>query len=220
MRLLLVTVTLLIAIAAPAAAAPTMKPLKPCYVAAGEASDQRERIHVVAFDFTPAARVNLLFDGQYYAQGHADIDGKVVANVPAPPQQFGQRPFTLTLQEIDNPDNFVTKTSLVAHLSVTLRPRRARPSRKVRFSGRGFTLAKPVFGHYLFGGKVRKTIKLSRRPAAPCGRFHAHRRQIPVHHPAVGDWTLQVDQQRHYSPHPESNVVPIFIRVRETFTTE
>ena len=215
-RLLVATGTLLLTLAAPAAAAPTMDPLKPCYVAAGEASNQRERIHVHAVGFTPAATVDLLFDGQHYATGHADINGTVVADVPAPPQQFGQRPFTLTLQELDNPANFVTKTSLVTHLSVTLRPKRARPSRKVRFSGRGFTLAKPVYGHYVFGGKVRKTIKLSRLPRQPCGTFHARRRQIPVRRPAVGDWLLQVDQQRRYSPHPASNVIPILIRVRET----
>jgi hypothetical protein len=213
------TVTLVLALAAPAAAAPSMDPLKPCYVAAGDASDQRERIHVHAVGFTPAATVDLLFDGQHYDTGKADINGTVIADVPAPPQQFGQRPFTLTLQEIDNPDNFVTQTSLVTHLSVTLRPKRARPSRKVRFSGRGFTLDKPVYGHYVFGGKVRKTIKLSHRHTPTCGTFHARRRQIPIHRPAVGDWTLQVDQQRRYSPHPESNVVPIFIRVRETFKT-
>jgi hypothetical protein len=217
-RLPLLTVTLLLTLAAPAVATPTMDPLKRCYVAAGEASNERESIHVRAVNFTPAATVDLLFDGQHYATGRADVDGTVVADVPAPPQQFGQRPFTLTLQEIDNPPNFVTATSLVTHLSVTLHPKRARPSRKVRFSGRGFTLDKPVFGHYVFGGKVRKTIRLSHRlPKQPCGTFHARRRQIPVRRPAVGNWLLQVDQQRRYSPQPASNVVPILIHVQETF---
>ena len=196
-----------------------MDDLRPCYVAAGEASNERERIHVHAVDFTPAAHVDLRFDGQHYASGQADINGTVVADVPAPPQQLGQRPFTLTLQELENPANFVTKTSLVTHLAVTLRPKRARPSRKVRFSGRGFTLDKPVYGHYVFGGKVRKTIRLRKAPKQPCGILHARRRQIPIRHPAVGEWLLQVDQQRRYSPHPESNMVPIFIRVRQTFKT-
>jgi hypothetical protein len=217
MRLLLATALLLLALAAPASAAVAMDPLKPCYVAAGTASDQRERIHVHATGFTPAGHVDLMFDGQHYDTGQADIDGTVLADVPAPPQQIGQRPFTLTLQEFENPVNFITQTSLVTHLAVTLKPKRARPSRKVRFSGRGFTLDKPVFGHYLFGGKVRKTIRLARPPTQACGVFHARRRQIPVRRPAVGEWTLQVDQQRRYSPRPASNVVPIYIRVTQTF---
>ena len=215
-RLIAATALLVLALAAPASAAVALDPLKPCYVADGAASNQRERIHVHATGFTPAGHVALLFDGQHYVTGRADINGTVVADVPAPPQQFGQRPFTLTLQEQENTANFVTATSLVTNLSVTLRPKRARPSRKVRFSGRGFTNDAPVWGHYVFRGKVRKTVRLQRRALQPCGIFHARRRQIPVRHPAVGIWTLQVDQQRAYSTRPASNVQPVIIRVRET----
>jgi hypothetical protein len=218
-RLLPATALLVLALAAPASAAPTMDALKPCYVADGEASNQRERIHVHATGFTPAAHVDLLFDGMQYATGRADVNGATTADVPAPPQSIGQRPFTLTLQEQENTSNFVTASSMVTNLSVTLRPKRARPSHKVRFSGRGFTEDRPVFGHYVFGGKVRKTIRLARRPDQPCGIFHAKRRQIPVRRPTPGDWVLQVDQQRRYSPHPASNMQPVLIRVRETFKT-
>ena len=54
-------------------------------------------------------------------------------------------------------------------------------------------------------------------PAQPCGIFHANRRQIPVHRPAVGDWILQVDQQRRYALRPASNMQRVIIRVSETF---
>jgi hypothetical protein len=215
-RLLPATGLLLLALAAPASAAPTMDALRPCYVADGPAANQRERIHVHAIGFTPAAHVQLKFDNTVFTTGLSDINGAVTADVPAPPQAIGQRPFFLTLQEVENTSNFVTATSLVTNLSVTLRPKRARPARKVRFSGRGFTKDKPVYGHYLFGGKVRKTIQLAHRPEQPCGIFHAKRRQIPVRRPATGIWTLQVDQQRRYSPQPTSNVQTVIIRVAET----
>jgi hypothetical protein len=216
-RLLAATALLVLALAAPAAAAPTMDPLKPCYATDGDAPDQRETVHVHAAGFTPAAHVDLLIDGQFQATGMTDIGGATTADFPAPFQAIGQRPFTLTLQEQENTQNFVTQTSLVTNLSVTLRPKRARPSRKVSFSGRGFTDDKPVYGHYVFRGKVRKTIRLAHRPVQPCGIFHAKRRQIPVRRPAVGDWTLQVDQQRRDSPRPASNMQPVLIRVTETF---
>jgi hypothetical protein len=206
----------LLAFAAPASAAPKMAPLHPCYASDGQAPEQREPVSVLASGFTPAAHVALYIDGQFQFSGRADISGAAAAKVPAPFQGIGQRPFTLTLQEQENTANVVTATSLVTNLSVTLRPKRARPSRKVRFSGRGFTNDAPVWGHYLFRGKVRKTVRLARRPAQPCGIFHAKRRQIPVHDPAVGVWTLQVDQQRTYSPQPASNVQLVLIRVSET----
>jgi hypothetical protein len=214
-RLIPATALALLAFAAPASAAPKMAPLHPCYASDGPAPEQRETISVLASGFTPAAHVDLYIDGQFQFSGRADISGAAAAKVPAPFQGLGQRPFTLTLQEQENTANVVTATSLVTSLSVTLRPKRARPSRKVRFSGRGFTQDQPVWGHYLFGGKVRKTIRLARRPVQPCGIFHARRRQIPVRRPAVGVWTLQVDQQRSYSPRPASNMQPVIIRVAE-----
>src|SRR4051794_35908107 len=216
-RLLPVTALLVLALAAPASATPIMAPLHPCYASDGPALTQRETISVLASGFTPAAHVDLYIDGQLQSSGRADISGSAAAKVPAPVQSIGQRPFTLTLQEQENTTNFVTASSLVTNLSVTLRPKRARPSRKVRFSGRGLTADAPVFGHSVFAGKVRKTIRLARRPVQPCGIFHAKRRQIPVRRPTPGDWLLQVDQQRRYSPHPASNTQPVLIRVRETF---
>jgi hypothetical protein len=216
-RLLVLTSLMLLGFAAPASAAPTMDPLKPCYATDGDAPAERETVHVEATGFTPAAHVDLLIDNQIQDTGQANINGVVMADVPAPFQGIGQRPFTVTLQEQENTANFVTQSSLVTNLSVTLRPKRARPSHKVRFSGRGFTKDRPVFGHYVFGGKVRKTVRLAQQPVQPCGIFHAKRRQIPVRRPAVGDWILQVDQQRHYAPRPASNMQLVIIRVAQTF---
>jgi hypothetical protein len=214
-RMLTLTTLLLLGLAAPASAMPVLDPLKPCYVSDGDAPTQREAINIHATGFTPAAHVDLFLDNQFFDTGRADATGVVTGAVPAPFQGFGQRTFTLAIKEQENTFNFVQATSLVTNLSVTLRPNPARPSRKVRFSGRGFTKDAPVYGHYVFGDKVRKTVRFARRPAGKCGVFHAKRRQIPIDRPATGDWLLQVDQQRRYSTAPASNVQPVIIRVRE-----
>jgi hypothetical protein len=223
-RALALSTLVFLAAAAPAAAAPSWDALlNPCYVTDGPAPIQRETVRLRAKGFTPGAHLTLKMDGQVVngddglpLVGRADIDGKVAADIPAPFQGIGERPFSVQLLEAENKLNVLSAGSLVTNLSVTLRPKRARPSRKVRFSGRGFTKDAPIWGHYVFGGKVRKTIRLAPRPESPCGVFHAKRRQIPVRKPAVGDWTLQVDQQRRYSPHPASNAQRVFIRVRES----
>ena len=138
----------------------------------------------------------------------------VTANVPAPFQGQGERAFTLIVVEDREPaEHRVRRPSLVTNLSVTLRPKRARPSRRVRFIGRGFTKDAPVCGHYVFGGKVRKTVRFARRPTLPCGVFRAKRQQIPVKRPATGDWLLQVDQQRRYAALPASNAQRVIITV-------
>jgi hypothetical protein len=218
-RALLLTATLTLALAATAQADVVLDPLKPCYVSDGDLPTQRETIHVHATGFTPLQAVTLTLDGNAVAHGMSDSFGAVTANVPAPFQGQGEHTFTLVVVEDQNQLNNASAAAQVTNLGVTLKPKRARPSRKVRFSGRGFTNDAPVFGHYLFGGKVRKTVRFVQRPTLPCGVFKAKRKQIPVKRPATGDWLLQVDQRRRYvtPPVPNSNAQQVLIRVTETF---
>jgi hypothetical protein len=217
-RTLLVTATLALGLAAPAQAAVVMDPIKECYVSDGELPTQRETIHVHATGFTPLAALTLLIDGVAVDHGMSDAFGAVSADIPAPFQGQGQRAFNVGVIEDQNPANLANRTAQVTNLGVRLRPKRARPSRRIRFLGRGFTRDAPVWGHYLHGGKVRKTVRLARRPTLPCGVFRVKRKQIPVKRPATGDWLLQVDQQRRYAPQPTaSNAQRVIITVTETF---
>jgi len=217
LRALIATALATAALAAPASAA-TLEPLKPCYASDGQAVEKRETIRVHATGFTPESVLDLQIDGQTVDSAQADAFGNATAFVPAPFQARGERPFTLVVVERDNPTlNFASATSRVTNLGVTLRPNPARPSRKVRFRGRGFTKAAPVFAHYVFGGVLQKTVKLVQRPSSACGVFSAKRRQIPVRNARVGDWLLQIDQQRRWAALPASNMQAMIIRVREIF---
>jgi hypothetical protein len=144
---------------------------------------------------------------------YADPTGGVTARLRVPYQPADERAFTLSVTEHANPGNSVTVTSKVTALTAELRPAKARPSRRVRFLGRGFVKAAPAWGHYLFRGKVRRTVRLARRPEGDCGTFSVRRRQIPVVRPKIGKWTLQIDQQRRYSETPDSVFVRITITV-------
>lgn len=219
MRALIATALAIGALAAPAAAEPTLDPLKPCYASDGRAPEKRETINVHATGFTPAAIVDLQIDGPpTLFTGQVDAFGNVRAAVPAPFQGRGERPFTLVVTERGNPANFVSDTPLVTNLGVTLRPNPAKPSQKVRFRGRGFTKAgSPVFAHYVFGGVLQKTVRLVKQAVSPCGVFSVRHRQIPVRNARVGDWLLQIDQQRRWANPPASNMQAMTIKVRETF---
>jgi hypothetical protein len=217
LRALLATALATAVLAAPAAAT-TLDALKPCYASDGQAPDKRETIDVHATGFTPQAVVDLQIDGPpVLFSGRADAFGDIRAAVPAPFQGRGEREFTLSVVERDNAANFVFATSRVTNLGVTLRPNPARPSRKVRFRGRGFTKPAPVYAHYVFGGVVQKTVRLVDRSVAPCGVFSVKRRQIPVANARIGDWFLQIDQQRKWAEVPASNMQAMTIKVRETF---
>jgi hypothetical protein len=207
----------LLSLVAPAQAAVTMDPLKPCYVSDGDLPAQRERIVVHTAGFTPLASLTLSIDGQPVDTGFADSFGVADWDETAPFEGRDEHEFTLAVVEDLNAKNVATATSRVTNLAVNLRPRVAAPSRKVRFSGRGFTAVAPVYGHYVFGGKARKTVRFAPQSGAPCGTFHARRRQIPLKNPPFGTWILQVDQQRHYSALPATNAQRVIIHVQKSF---
>ena len=71
------------------------------------------------------------------------------------------------------------------------------------------------YAHYVRKGRHRKTVLLG-AAQGPCGRIDVRRRQFPFK-PAVGRWTLQVDNQAEYSTAPLSVFVRLAIIVREEF---
>jgi hypothetical protein len=215
------TLCALAAGAGPAGAAVWTAPLDRCYVSVGPDVYQRQVVAVGARAFPPLAPVDVLIDGQPAdATGdgqpdpfYADPSGDVTARLRVPYQAADERPFSLTVTEQANPGNTVTVTSRVTALAATLRPAKAPPSKRVEFAGRGFTKAAPVWGHYLYRGILRRTVRLVRRPSGDCGTFSVRRRQIPVPQPRIGKWTLQVDQQKAYAKAPDSVFVRITITV-------
>ena len=195
-----------------AAEAATLEPLGACYRSVD--ADTRETVPVRASGFTPGERVNVYIDGRLVEENSLVLpDGRVEGGVLAPYQPAGERPFTLTVTEVDQPSNTASASRRVAALALRLKPKRARPNRRVRFIGRGFTDGTEVFAHYVRKGKLRKTVSLG-APQGPCGRVSVKRRQIPVKRPALGRWTLQVDDQPTYSPEPPN----VFMRLTITVT--
>jgi hypothetical protein len=214
-RLAAALVVALLALPAAARAA-TLDPLKACYVSVTEQT--REGIDIGGTGFTPGSTVDLSVDGAVQRTVLADAAGNLPAQVlQAPHQAAGQRPFSVVAAERGNAADTVTLASNVTALNLGVQPRRARPSKPVTFRGRGFTGGGRVYAHYLFKGKVRRTVTLAAATKGPCGTFAARRRQIPVKHPKTGTWTLQVDQQRRYSRAPDSVFVRVSIVVQRVF---
>ena len=207
-----------------AAQAAALQPLKPCYISVTQRTPgepdvvTREALDLAGSGFTAGALVDVSFDGKVDRTIQADGNGNLPPQVlQSPYQARGQGAFTLTAAEQGNPANVIALPSRTTALELNLRPRRARPSERIRFSGSGFTAQRAVWAHYLFKGKRRKTVRLVRRIDKPCGTFSVRRRQIPVKHPGIGKWRLQVDQQRRYSRAPDGVNVRADIDVQLKF---
>jgi hypothetical protein len=213
MKPALPAVLVLLLLAAPAQAAPTLGPLKPCYVAAkSDGVWTTETISVTGSGFTPGADILLQLDGNAAGRAIAGSDGSLVSTLSAPSQNSGEREFTITA--IDPTLGPVTATTLVTRLHVTVSPRKAKPTQTVTFTGRGFTTPDlPVFAHYTLRGKNRTTVRLA-QPAGPCGTFSVKRRQFPMRRPATAEWLLRIDQDRRFRPVPTTAFVDLKIAVR------
>ena len=204
LRSLAATCVCFVLLAVPASAA-TVQDLKPCYVSAGEAEAERETIEITGVDFAQESTVDVLFDGVLMGVAPTGSTGEFAISFPAPFLLKGDRPLVVTVRDAAQQ---VDKVTRITNLAMRVSPRRATPSQRVRFRGRGFTQPAPVFAHYLFGGKEQKTVRLARRSTSPCGTFNVKRRLIPIDNARNGRWIMQVDQKRAYSPEPD----PVWVR--------
>jgi hypothetical protein len=205
-----------------AVASPTLSALKPCYVSVGV--DTRtgdaitEDVALAGAGFTPGSMVNVVVDGNTVATNvPVDAAGALPAGttVKAPLQETGERSFTITVTEQQNAAQTVSAQAMVTNLTVGVRPKRARPSERIVFEGRGFTRPnRPIWAHYVRARKERRTIRLAAAPTGPCGTFSVRRRQFPFERPRVGRWILQIDQQKRYTPAPGTTFVKLEIFVR------
>jgi len=220
-----VTGALLLALLMPASVeAATIQPLKPCYVTAGTAeAPQGEGVAISAAGFTPNSKVDLAItlDGQPAPGGQPGLQTDPAGNLVISAQQLaapfvasGTHEFVVTLTEQGNPANTASATAKTTALGLSVKPRRARPSQRIRFKGNGFTARKPVFAHYVFKSKLRKTVRMVRHTDT-CGGWTAHKPQIPVDNPKPGTWTVQFDQSKKYidATKPGNTLDSVFIRL-------
>ncbi len=202
--------------AGPAAAAPTLAALKPCYVSVRTAPKtfDTETVAISGSGFTPNASIDIAVDGALVAAGvPADGAGNLPAGtVKAPVVRIGEKPFTVTATEQADPAQTASASSRVSELAVRVRPRTAAPRRRIRFAGAGFTSpGVPVYAHYVLQGELRRTVRLVAQPSGACGTFAVRRPQFPFS-PRTGRWTVQFDQRRPFTP--DAPLVQISIDVK------
>jgi hypothetical protein len=141
--------------------------------------------------------VNVTIDGEMALTGvPVDERGELAPRrVSAPVRHAGQGRFLLEAYDPQAPDAVARQRAFVSALAVKVRPRRARPSQRVHFRGRGFTDRGAIYAHYLRRGALLKTVRLAQVSSGACGTFKAHRRQFPFR-PDIGTYLLQIDQHR------------------------
>jgi hypothetical protein len=189
-RLLLAAAIGVSLLSAPAAAqAATLAVDQACYPVGGV-------ITVTGTGFTPGATVQLSYSNAGTAASPvADGAGNFTAQVPAPSITRDEQPIAINATDGTNAAPAALR---ITRPEVETRPGRANPRRRVLYRVRGFTQARRIFIHYIYRGRHRGTVRLTRK-RGPCGVFTRRMRMLPVRTIRFGTWRVQVDARRRYS---------------------
>jgi hypothetical protein len=118
---------------------------------------------------------------------------------PFVPPDRNRQTFSLIGYDTTNPASPIVATFRfeVVRFGLTRSPLPSRPRQRVTFTARGFRPGRPVYVHFRFAGRTRRTVNLGvARP--PCGIASERLPALPARI-RYGTWEVYVDQSRRFS---------------------
>jgi hypothetical protein len=158
----------------------------------------RQPIVMSGTAFTPGAPVTI--SGAASGGAQADPLGAFTTQIPAPAiTELGPRPVRFTAVDRVNPANTATlEVRVVRETFGSNVPIAGRPREATTWRFAGFAPARPIYGHFLLGGRSRGDYRFGLATGA-CGTLTARARRIPgVRELRPGRWTLKLDQRMSY----------------------
>lgn len=163
------------------------------------------KLPIIAGGFTPGAFVRVYISPvkrprQLASSSTADATGAfgLQASPPAfSPYNRNLQTFNLVGEDRANPAAPVigTSTFQMARFGLTSSPSSPkRPGQKITYTARGFTAGKPVYIHFRFAGKTRRTVRLG-VAKGPCGVVSKTMRALPTK-VRYGSWRTYTNQSR------------------------
>jgi hypothetical protein len=189
----------LVVAAAPAGAA-TIATTTPCVTSFGGVKS----VGLVGTGFTPGRAVLVratnpdIRTPSLMAQVQADAAGSFPAGTLGMPALFSSfsavdETFTLTARD-DRGIEAAPSTFRQVFFGFRAVPGTARRGGSVRYTARGFVSGRPVYAHFRFAGRTRRTVRLG-VARAPCGIVSRRMRQLPAK-ARIGRWTVAMDHER------------------------
>jgi hypothetical protein len=148
--------------------------------------------------FTANAPVAIAGDVTGVAQ--ADATGTFSTTVTAPTvSELGPRWVTMILVDQVNPVNTATmRVRVVREAYGSNLPLAGRPREMTTWRFAGFTPGRPVYGHFVLGGRERGSYRVGVARGV-CGSLRVRAPRIPgVDRVTPGRWTLKLDQRRSF----------------------
>jgi hypothetical protein len=192
-------------VSAGAASAAALTTDFPCYF-------EKKTLTWTATDLAKNADYKLALDGTDIASGKTDTDGTATGTLATPklPRPTGEKRSLLT---INDGTTSVETPFRISQFNADFAPSSGDPKTLlVRFSIFGFGARKTIFLHYLRPGvngtkAVARTVRLG-KVRGVCGKIKRTRqRHLFPFDASSGEWRLQFDTRRTYSPGAQPAVV-------------
>jgi len=200
-----------VALAVPAAAqASAVAVDRTCYT-------EGDQVTVGGTGFSPGSTVSISGQG-FYGSAPVLANGSFLYTGSAPMSSTGSKPGSAAIPfTVTDSRGISSQGSLrVARFAMRVKPSRANPRRRVRWSFSGFPQGSTIYGHVSRGGHT-STHRFGRAQGA-CGTLKTHARLLPIPRKRVhtGMYKIQVDT----SPSLVSGALPrleFVLNVYKTF---
>jgi hypothetical protein len=157
-----------------------------------------QRVPVAGTAFSPAGTVAIGGGVTGFAQ--VNTAGEFTTTVTAPAvTDLGPRIVPVTAVDQANPANTAaTQINVVRQAFGSNLPVAGRPHEVTTWRFAGFAAGKPIYAHFLLGGRVRGSHRFG-IARGDCGTLTAHAARIPgVAALEPGRWTIRLDQRETY----------------------
>jgi hypothetical protein len=148
--------------------------------------------------FSPAGTVAI--GGGVTGVAQVNMAGEFAMTLTAPAvTELGPRIVAVTAVDQANPANTATtQIKLVRQAFGSNLPVAGRPHQVTTWRFAGFAAGKPIYAHFLLGGRVRGSHRFG-VAQGDCGTLTAHAARIPgVASLRPGRWTIHLDQRKTY----------------------
>ena len=165
---------------------------------AGTCFASGQRVVVSGTAFTPGGPVAI--GGEVTGTAQANTAGEFTTTVTAPAiTELGPRLVTVSALDQANPANTTTmQIKVVRRAFGSNLPVAGRPSDKTTWRFAGFAAGRPIYAHFLLGGRVRGDHRFG-VARGDCGTLTARAARIPGVQPLEpGRWTIRLDQHMTY----------------------
>jgi len=164
----------------------------------GRCFSSAQPLTVSGSSFTANTRVAIAGDVTGTAQ--ADANGAFSTTITAPTvTELGPRTVTMIMVDESNPANTATvRVRVVREPYGSNLPLAGKPTEMTTWRFAGFTTGRPIYGHFLHGGRLRGSYRFGVARGV-CGTLRVRAPRIPgVDNVAAGRWTLKLDQRKRF----------------------